>query len=211
MLALSLPAGFALAADRVPPMSPNPDERYQPAPHDPPAAAPGQAVSVDEADCVRRCWERVRMFALRRTGNRVAAEDVAQETLHRVLDALREGRVQNLVALPAFVFQTALHVCQYHARSAGRETRALLRLHGATGDASGGEDALHQLIGEEQRAEVRRALESMDRTDRELLQMLYYEQLDTAEAARRLVIPGSAQVTSDHTRHDGRRSYWSAG
>ncbi len=182
----------------VPPMSPNSDERYHAAPPGPPAAAPGQAVSVDEADCVHRFWERVRLFALRRTGNRVAAEDVAQETLRRVLDALREGRVQNLVALPSFVFQTALHVCQYQGRSAGREGRALLRLHGATGHASGGGDPLHELIGEEQRAEVRRALESLDRADRELLQMLYYEQVDTAEAARRLGISTGALRVRKH-------------
>jgi RNA polymerase sigma-70 factor (ECF subfamily) len=197
MLALSLPAGFELAADRVPPMSPNSDERYPSAPPGHPAAAQGQAVPVDEADCVHRFWDRVRLFALRRTGDRVAAEDVAQETLRRVLVALREGRVQNLVALPSFVFQTALHVCQQHGRSAGREGRALLRLHGTTGDPQG-DDPLHQLIGEERRAEVRRALETMDRADQDLIRMLYYEQLDTAEAARRLGITTGALRVRKH-------------
>ena len=39
------------------------------------------------------------------------AEDVAQETLRRVLAALEAGRVANLEALPGFVFQTARHLC----------------------------------------------------------------------------------------------------
>ena len=198
MLPLSHPAGFGLAADRVPPMSPNPDERYSAALPGPPAAALGQAASVDETDCVHRFWERVRLFALRRTGDRVAAEDVAQETLRRVLDALRNGRVQNLVALPAFVFQTALHVCQQHGRSAGREGRALLRLHGATDDTPERGDPLHALIGEEQRAEVRRALDRLDRADQELVRMLYYEQVESAEAARRLGITAGALRVRKH-------------
>jgi RNA polymerase sigma-70 factor (ECF subfamily) len=153
---------------------------------------------VDESECVNRFWERIRVFALRRTGDRVAAEDIAQETLRRVIQALRENRVQNLVALPAFVFQTALHVCQHHHRAAGREGRALLRLHRGSADTAPGGDPLHALIGEERRAEVRRALDALDPADRELVRMLYYEQLDSAEAARRLGISAGALRVRKH-------------
>ncbi|HEY7635351.1 MAG TPA: sigma-70 family RNA polymerase sigma factor [Gemmatimonadales bacterium] len=179
-------------------MSPIPDERYSGAPSNPPQPVAGSVAPVDENECVTRFWERVRLFALRRTGDRVAAEDVAQETLRRVVEALRGGRVANLIALPSFVFQTALHVCQHHSRSAGREGRALLRLHRTTGDPPSAGDPLHGLIGDEQRAEVRRAMGEMDERDQQLLRMLYYEQLDTAEAARRLGITVGALRVRKH-------------
>ncbi|HEY7480123.1 MAG TPA: sigma-70 family RNA polymerase sigma factor [Gemmatimonadales bacterium] len=172
-------------------MSPIPGDRY-------PAGSPAQAPPVDESECVRRFWERIRLFALRRTGDRVAAEDIAQETLRRVLQALREGRVANLVALPSFVFQTALHVCQHHNRSAGREGRALLRLHRGAEDPGRGGDPLHTLISEERRADVRRALETLEPSDRDLMRMLYYDQLDSAEAARRLGITTGALRVRKH-------------
>jgi RNA polymerase sigma-70 factor (ECF subfamily) len=172
-------------------MSPIPGDRYSGAASDP-------AEPLDESECVRRFWDRVRLFALRRTGDGVAAEDIAQETLRRVLQALRERRVENLVALPAFVFQTALHVCQHHNRSAGREGRALLRLHQGAEPAPRGGDPLHALIGQERRAEVRRALETLDPSDRELVRMLYYEQLESAEAAQRLGITAGALRVRKH-------------
>jgi len=179
-------------------MSPIPDERYSGPPAGPSQPPADSVSSVDETECVRRFWERIRLFALRRTGDRVAAEDVAQETLRRVLEALRAGRIANLVALPAFVFQTALHVCQHHNRSAGREGRALLRLHRAADDPSIAGDPLHVLIGEEQRAEVRQALEKLEPADQQLVRMLYYEQMDSAEAARRLGISVGALRVRKH-------------
>jgi RNA polymerase sigma-70 factor, ECF subfamily len=150
--------------------------------------------ATDEAVLVRQFRERLRLFALRRLRDRAAAEDVAQETLRRVLDACRTGRMENPSALPAFVFQTAQHICLQHFRSAKREGRALLRLSGEeTGERE--PHPLAALIGEEQRAAVREALNRLSVEDQELLRMVYYENVETGVMAERLrVTPGTFRV-----------------
>ena len=157
------------------------------APHTLPSAA-------EEAALVGRFRERLRLFALRRLHDAAAAEDVAQEALRRVVEACRAGRVENPAALPAFVFQTAQHICLQHFRSSGREGRALLRL-------SGEDPPQHQphpltsLIGSERRAAVRAAMAQLDEQDRELLRQVYYEETDSAALAQRLgVTPGALRV-----------------
>jgi RNA polymerase sigma-70 factor, ECF subfamily len=148
----------------------------------------------DEAQLTARFWERVRLFAARRLRDQSAAEDVAQETLRRVLEALRNGRVENLDALPGFVFQTAQHLCLQQYRSSGREERALERL-GRAGRPSGEADPLRGLIAEERRHAVLTALDRLAPDERELLRLLYYEQVDPARVAERLgVTPGNLRV-----------------
>jgi RNA polymerase sigma-70 factor (ECF subfamily) len=135
------------------------------------------------------------VFAARRVRDAALAEDIAQETLRRVMGALRDGRVENLQALPSFVFQTARHICLQHHRSRDREARALAGLERDAGGTPAAADALAALVSEEQRLAVRRALDAMDQSDRALLRMLYYEQIETAEAAGRLgITPGALRV-----------------
>lgn len=141
-----------------------------------------------------RFWDRLRVFACRRLGDPALADDVAQETLRRVIEALRAERVANLEALPAFVFQTARHICMQRARSKRRERVAMERI-GRTGESTALPDALKRLITEEERAEVRRALDQIDEKDRHLLRLLYFDQADPAEVARQLgVTPGALRV-----------------
>jgi RNA polymerase sigma-70 factor, ECF subfamily len=140
------------------------------------------------AELTQRYWHRLRLFAARRLRDRNAAEDVAQETLRRALEALRDGRVQNLVALPAFLFKTAQNICMHRARSAAREAKAFGRFgqdpQGAVSVDPA--DPLTALIGEERRAQVRDALGSLAESDRELLRMIYGEVMTPAEIARTL-------------------------
>lgn len=150
-----------------------------------------------EAELVRRYWDRVRLFALRRTGDAAAAEDVAQETLRRVLDALRADRIVDLGALPGFVFQTARHVCLHHARSAAREGRALARLKEMP-DLPHGPDALGGLVSAERAAAVRDALTEIPEDDRALLHAIYYEQLESDEVAARLGVSAGALRVRKH-------------
>jgi RNA polymerase sigma-70 factor, ECF subfamily len=139
-------------------------------------------------------WDRIRVFAARRVKDLALAEDVAQETLRRVLDAIAADRVRNPDALPAFVFQTARHICMQRARSETREAAALERLH-RSGDTPGVTDALRDLVTEEERTAVRRALAMLEARDQTLLHLLYFEQVEAAEAAHRLgVSPGALRV-----------------
>lgn len=159
--------------------------------------ATGGPAAADEAELAERFWERLRVFATRRLGDAAAAEDVAQETLRRVVEAIRAGRVENMAALPAFVYQTAVNICLHHRRSAGREARAVLRLHQGA-DPAPGTDALSTLISSERCAAVRRALDRLPQNDRELLKLAYYQRRDAAEIGRQLGITSSAVRVRKH-------------
>jgi RNA polymerase sigma factor (sigma-70 family) len=144
-----------------------------------------------------RYRDRLRFFAARRLGSVDAADDVAQETLRRVTDALRAGRVRQAEALPGFVFQTAQHVCQQHHRSEERETRSLLRL---AGDSAGDElpDQLSGLIADERRRLVHRALARLRTDDRELLRQIYFSELEPEVVAARLALTAGALRVRKH-------------
>jgi RNA polymerase sigma-70 factor (ECF subfamily) len=150
-------------------------------------------------ELTERFWLRLRVFAARRLHDRNVAEDVAQETIRRVLEALRDKRVEKLDALPAFVFQTARNICLHHGRSAYRETGALRRFGSSQSLVTGEEaDPLSALIDRNRREQVRVALEEMRPEDRDLLRMLYVDVLDTAEVARRLGIDRGALRVRKH-------------
>ncbi len=148
-----------------------------------------------------RFRERLRFFAARRLGSVDLAEDVAQETLRRVTDALRAGRVREPDALPGFVFQTAQHVCQQHHRSEEREARSMVRL---AGDVSTSErpDQLAGIIAEERRRLVRRALLRLRDEDRDLLRQLYFVDLTPEALAASLgVTAGALRVRKHRALH----------
>ena len=108
-------------------------------------------------------------------------------------------RVENLDALPAFVFQTARNICLHHGRSAHRETGALRRFGSSQPLVTGEEaDPLFALIDRSRREQVRAALEAMRPEDRDLLRMLYVDALDTAEVAQRLGIDSGALRVRKH-------------
>lgn len=172
-------------------MSPFERERYPPA-----GATPGPEAWAEvwnEVELVHRFRERVRLFAYRRLQDSATAEDVAQETLRRVMEACKAGRLKNPAALPAFLFQTAHHICLQHYRSTGREGRALRRF--SSEDRQEDYSPLTTLIGDERRTAVRQALERLSTDDRELLRKIYYEGMETAPLAQRLgVTVGTLRV-----------------
>ena len=153
------------------------------------------SVAVSESDLAKRFWDRIRLFALRRLRDAAAAEDVAQEVLRRVLEALRADRLRNPAALPGFVFQTAHHVVLQQHRGTGREVRALQRMHSGAERAAAPADSLTLLISEERRQAVRAALDRMDAGDRDLLISLYQDHAEPVQVAARLAItPGALRV-----------------
>ena len=175
--------------------SPLPDGHYRPSgPQERPVELTPDAMATDLTERFR---ERLRYFAMRRIRDSAAAEDVAQETLRRALEALRAGKVRNLDAMPAFLFQTARNICMHQGRSAGRGAHALQKLGSAGEDPGSAEDdgPLEALIAEERRAAVRKALDRLPSGDRQLLLLVYVELLDAAEIASRLNLqPGAVRV-----------------
>jgi RNA polymerase sigma-70 factor, ECF subfamily len=183
-------------------MSPVRDDRYGDGSSSEADAALWQSSGPDEiaAELTRRFRDRLRFFAARRLRDREAAEDVAQEVLRRTLEALRAGRVEKREALPAFLFQTARHVCMQRARSGAREARALERMGSGEEETghSESENPLTELIGEERRRAVRAALQALDAEDRDLLLMSYDASVETAEIGRRLGITAGAVRVRRH-------------
>ncbi|MGI8497401.1 MAG: RNA polymerase sigma factor [Gemmatimonadaceae bacterium] len=151
--------------------------------------------AVTEAALAETFWDRLRLFATRRLGDARLAEDVAQETLHRVIHSIRSGALRTPEALPAFVFATARHICQHRERSVQREERALLRFGSDSRSASSPPDPLAELLGLERREMVRRALGRLSEPDRRLLRALFFEQREPADVARELgSTPGALRV-----------------
>jgi RNA polymerase sigma-70 factor (ECF subfamily) len=146
---------------------------------------PDASPNLDSAE-LEQFRERLRYFAARRLRSWTEAEDVAQEALRRAFEALNSGRISNPSALPAFLFQTALHVCQHRARSFGREARALREVGAVKSGQTTADDPLASLISEERRVQVRAALERLESNDREVLSLTYVEALQTAQIAQRL-------------------------
>ncbi len=153
---------------------------------------------AEERDLAGPYWERVRLFALRRVGDATLAEDLAQETLRVAGAALREGRLQNPDALPAFIFQTARHLCLQRHRSDSREARALGRLQVEQAEQPAPADPLLVLVGEERCATVRRAMTRLDPGDRRLLELLYFDDLPTADVSVRLGVTAEALRVRKH-------------
>jgi RNA polymerase sigma-70 factor (ECF subfamily) len=154
------------------------------------------ATDAAAAEIAERFFGRVALFAARRLGDRSSGEDVAQETLSRVLAALRDGRVESLGSLPAFVFQTARHVCMQQARKRGREARALGRLQEA--------DPVHPpsgdevLISAERVGRIRAALGRLREADREILRLAYEEEHGTEAIGARLGLSAEAVRVRKH-------------
>lgn len=180
-------------------MFPMSSERYGPLGPAAPETVPPKTPEGLTSELTRRFWTRLRFFAARRLGDAGLAEDVAQETLRRVFQALQDGRVANQVALPGFVFQTARNICMHEQRSFGRAARAFSLLSSSgDGNLSSEADPLAALLSEERRAQVRRALEALGVEDRALLSSLYAEGVEAAEAARVLGISTAALRVRKH-------------
>ena len=142
--------------------------------------------SIEPGPALEQFRERLSYFAARRLRSWADAEDVAQEALRRAFEALTAGRIANPSALPAFLFQTALHICQHRALSFGREATALRKAEAAEISRRTEDDSLTKLISEERRGQVRAAFERLGSDDREILSLTYVDGLKSAQIAQRL-------------------------
>lgn len=153
---------------------------------------------VDSAALWRRFHARLLILGVRRLGNRADAEDMAQDALQRVTKALHENRLREPGALPAFVYQTAVHVCQQSLRKRYRERHALEGYARSSVDDGGVAAPLSDLIDEERRRVVRLALQSLDMEDRELLEQIYTRDVDPEGLAGQLGITTGALRVRKH-------------
>lgn len=148
-----------------------------------------------ELSCLR---SGIRIMALSALSDAEAAEEVAQESLARVVSAIREGRLRDPRNLGAFSRAIARHVIVDTLRARRRVTE-LAPDH----ESASEEDSLAALVSAEQAERVRAALQRLPRSDRELLRLSFFETMTPQELADRMGEP-SARIRKRKERAIGR-------
>lgn len=146
---------------------------------------------VDEVRLVAIYHPRIVYFALRRLCDRALAEEVAQETLAEVIQALQENRLRDETKLPAFIFAVAKNLIHKVYRDRFQEVEALSNSEFKPSPPWLSEPEAVFLL-EEQRKEVRRALAQMRSSDREILRLSFAEGQSLDEIAKELRITYAA-------------------
>ena len=122
----------------------------------------------------------IRIMALHDLRDPDLADEVAQDTMVRLVQALREGRLQDPAHLGAFTRAIARHVIVDMLRA-----RQRLAATATTEEPASDEDSLGALVSAEQAARVRSALEQLSAGDREILRLSFFEGLTPQELAER--------------------------
>jgi len=116
-----------------------------------------------EEELVQRFYRKVLVMAVVRVGDRQAALDIAQETMIGVLEALRQGRVNDHQHIAGYVHGTARNLINNHFR-----VRARTKTEGVVLDGEVAQGDPEQLAAERERMEmVERALAELKPDDRE--------------------------------------------
>lgn len=126
----------------------------------------------------------IRIMAMHDLRDSDLAEEVAQESLARLVQALREGRLQNPAHLGAFTRAIARHVIVDLLRA-----RQRLPATGPTAEPATEEDSLGAMVSAEQAARVRAALERLSAGDRQILRLSFFEGLTPQQVAERVGEP----------------------
>ena len=136
-----------------------------------------------EEEFYGRFGPRVTFLARRELRSTIDADDIASETLLRVLQSVRDGKLRVADALPSFVWQTARNVI----RERQRATRRFVPI-GESG--SGQEPAAPDVAPPDPAANaaLREALLQLNRRDRVFLRLYYFDDLPKGDIARRLGI-----------------------
>ena len=134
-----------------------------------------------------RLREGLRILALHVLRDAEAAEEAAQESMTRLLQALREDRLVDPSRLGAFARAIARHVLTDVLRARQRDL-ALQRLHAP--EATSG-DALSSLVSAEEAARVHAALADLPSADRDLLRLSFFDGLTPAEIAAQIGEPAT--------------------
>jgi RNA polymerase sigma-70 factor (ECF subfamily) len=144
---------------------------------------------MDEARLVEEYRSRVLYFILRRVRDRAMAEELTQETLLILIQAMRENRLKEEGKLGAYIFGIAKNLILKNYRMHLREAEAPDPDCEASGWVNHPEA---EMFLEEQRRDVRRALDQLSDSDREILHYSFVEAEGLEEIASKLGIPYTA-------------------
>ena len=136
-----------------------------------------------EDQLVRWFHPRIRLIAAGRLRGADAAQDVAQDTIVAVLEAVRAGRVREPAHLPAFVFGIATNLINNRHRTAAQRREVQMVVPDPPSDA----DAIVTTLDFVQRRTlVRQALLQLDSIDRAILILSMVDGLKPREIAPRV-------------------------
>ena len=132
-----------------------------------------------EAEMCRRMGPRIRLYGLRHLRSPPAADDLVQQVLLKVLEALRAGRLRDADKLAPFVLGTCRMTVLDQRRSARRQERLL--------EAFGGvlvpeQEEMPQLDGER----LVRCVQALKERERSVVVMTFYDERTAAESGRAL-------------------------
>ena len=152
-------------------------------------AQSGADATAAEALLYRRFAPRIELYGLKHLGSRSAAKDLVQEVLLRVVEALREGRVENPERLCSFVLGTCRNVSWDTRRSDQRQARIVRETALTTDEAAPApleESDLVRLFG---------CMTHLPERERVVLRMSFWEDRAADEIGDRLgVSAGNVRV-----------------
>jgi RNA polymerase sigma-70 factor (ECF subfamily) len=83
----------------------------------------GEFAAAAESALFRRYAARIALYGRKHLGSAAEAEDLAQQVMLRVLEAIRRGRVEDTARLSSFIFGTCRHVSWDMRRSDQRQRK----------------------------------------------------------------------------------------
>ncbi|MCC6620725.1 MAG: sigma-70 family RNA polymerase sigma factor [Deltaproteobacteria bacterium] len=134
---------------------------------------------VDEVALCRRFARRLRLYGMRHLRSAAAADDLAQQVLVTVIDALRADRVRDLERLDGFVLGTARRIAMDWTRTERRRELLRDRIDATLDDVVEPRPAVDV-------ERLRGCLQALAERDRLVVVATFYVEEDTADLARRL-------------------------
>jgi RNA polymerase sigma-70 factor, ECF subfamily len=141
-----------------------------------------------EAELFRRFGQRIRLYGLRHLRDEAAADDLVQQVIVIVLQALREGRVREPERLASFVLGTSRLLAKDQRRTEHRRQRILDR-------EPPPEAVTPELTSSLDLGRLRSCLEQLPARERAVVVMTFYADQSGDEIARELGMkPGNVRV-----------------
>ena len=150
-----------------------------------------RAIVGDETSLIESYRPRLLYFALRRLRDRTLAEEIAQDTLTVVLQALRDNRIEDPSRIAGFIFGVARNLVSKALRKRSIQADAVSDPEQVVA-GPWLEDPDAALLLEEQRQQVRDALGQLSPGDRDILRRAFVAEQSLEEIAAAIGIPNAA-------------------
>ena len=129
-----------------------------------------------EAEVCRRMGPRIRLYGLRHLRSAAAADDLVQQVLLKMIEALRAGRLRESDKLAPFVLGTCRMTVLDLRRRARRQEELLAEF---AADLVPAQPPMPQLDGEQ----LARCVQMLEERERTVVVLTFYDEQSAAEAA----------------------------